>query len=124
VARRWEAQMQAITFRCTEETFGMPDPHIPDGAYIILVQNGRAEVGRYEEPRPPDEPMPMFDHPANVDELAADAMRAVQAAFPDIDPCGHARVFTCPPDLAARAVWRRAHRAEPGGAANWRPPEG
>ncbi len=108
--------MQQIAFRCTADTFGMPSPHIPDGAYIILVQDGRAEVGRYEEPRPPDQPSPAFDHPANGDELAGDALRAVLDAFPDIDPHGPALVFTCPPELAARAVWRRPHRAEPGAA--------
>jgi hypothetical protein len=99
--------MQAIIFRCTADTFGMPDPHVPDGSYIILVQDGQAEVGRYQAPRPPDEPSPVFDHPTNMGELAEDAMREVRAAFPDIDPHGPALVFTCPPELAARAVWRR-----------------
>ncbi len=89
----------------------MPTPHIPDGSLIILVQNGRAEIGRYEEPRPPEYRSPAFDHPANVEELADAAMTAVLQSFPDIDLYGDALVFTCPPDLATRAIWRRAHRA-------------
>jgi hypothetical protein len=97
--------MQQITFRCTSDTFGMPTPHIADGTYIILVQDGRAEIGRYEAPRPPDEPFLYFDHPANAQELADDAMQAVLAAFPNIDPYGDALVFTCPPELTERAVW-------------------
>jgi hypothetical protein len=103
--------MKQIQFRCTDDTFGMPSPQIPDGAFIILVQDGRAEVGRYEEPRPPDEPFPKFDHPVNVDELADDAMKAVQSAFPNVDPYGSSLIFTCPPELVGRAQWSRAHRA-------------
>jgi hypothetical protein len=103
--------MRLIEFRCTEDTYGMPFPHIPDGSIVILVQDGRAQVGRYEEPRPPDEPFPAFDHPANVEGLESEAMRRVLAEFPDIDPHGRALVFICPEELAARAVWKRAHRA-------------
>ena len=99
--------MEQITFRPTADTYGMPSPHIPDGSHIILVQDGRAEVGRYEEPRPPEEPSPSFDHPANTDELATDALRAVLAAYPDANLQGASLVFTCPPELAARAVWTR-----------------
>jgi hypothetical protein len=102
--------IQQITFRCTADTFGWPEPHIPDGTFVILVQDGRAEVGRYEEPRPPEEPSPAFEHPSNVPELAEDAMRAVRAAFPEMDLHGPSLVFTCPPELAARAVWQRPRR--------------
>jgi hypothetical protein len=102
--------IQQIEFRCTDDTYGMPFPPIPDGSIVILVQDGRAEVGRYEEPRPPDEPSPAFDHPANAADLSADALRAVLAAFPHIDLNGPAVTFTCPAELAARAVWPRPHR--------------
>lgn len=102
--------IQQIEFRCTEDTFGMPFPHIPDRSLVILVQDGRAEVGRYEEPRPQDEPSPAFDHPANSSELSADALAVVLTAFPHIDLNGPALTFTCPAELAARAVWTRPHR--------------
>jgi hypothetical protein len=102
--------IRQIEFRCTDATFGMPFPHIPDGSIVILVQDGRAEVGRYEEPRPPDEPSPAFDHPVNAEELAVDALRAVLGTFPYIDLNGPSLTFTCPDELAARTVWSRPHR--------------
>ena len=103
--------MERIIFRPTADTYGMPSPHIPDGSTIILVQDGRAEVGRYEEPHPPEEPSPAFSHPDNTAELAAGALQAVLAAYPETDLHDSSLVFTCPPELAARAVWSQTPSA-------------
>jgi hypothetical protein len=98
-------RMRRIEFRCTNDTYGMPFPHIPNGTVIIMVHEGRAQVGRYEEPQLPDKPWPAFAHPTNVAELETDAMRQVLGEFADIDPNKESLVFTCPQELAARAVW-------------------
>ena len=35
-----------IRFRVTDDTFGWPEPFVPDGAVVILVQDGRAQVSK------------------------------------------------------------------------------
>ena len=97
--------MQRIVFRVTETTFGSPEPYIPDGTYVILVQDGRAQVGRYEAPNPPDEPSPAFAHPVNVNDLESAALDAVRSAFPRFERIKTSQVYTCPTELAARAIW-------------------
>lgn len=97
--------MQRIVFRVTAETFGMPDPPVPNGTIMILVQDGEAEVGRYEAPTP-ESPWPAFDHPVNVEELAEEALEAVLAEHPGIDLHGPSLTFVCPEELTTRAVWK------------------
>lgn len=98
--------LDIIEFRCTADTFGMPDPHIDDGSVIILYQSGVAEVGRYEAPRPPDEPSPAFDHPANTEDLKAEALQAVRSAHPRLNSFERGYVLVCPDHLAKKAKWR------------------
>jgi hypothetical protein len=98
--------VQRVVFRPTAETFGLPDPPLADGTVVILVQDGAASVGRYEAPRPPEQPWPAFDHPLEDAALAAEALAAVLAAHPGLDTRGPSAVFVCPPAIAARAVWR------------------
>ena len=98
--------MNQIVFRCTADTFGMPDPHVASGTVMILVQDGRADVVRYDEPTPPDNPSPSFEHAINCADLRAEALQVVRTNFPTADILGDALTFTCPPDLAARARWK------------------
>ena len=114
--------MKQVVFRCTEDTYGMPDPFVPDGTVMILAQDGAAELSRYEAPTPPDDPFPRFDHPVNSAELQGEALKRVLAEHPDIDLHGNALTFVCPPDLAARAVWKqRSSQPYPRGSASpWR----
>lgn len=97
--------LDIIEFRMTADTYGMPHPHIDGGAMVILYQDGVAEVGRYEAPRPPGEPAPAFHHPANADELRAEALEAVRRAHPQLDSFARAWVLLCPEPLAAKARW-------------------
>jgi hypothetical protein len=84
----------------------MPDPPIPNGSYVILVQDGRAEVARYNEPAPPENPFPSLDHPLNWEELEADALDMVRAAFPGYAKLETSQMFTCPTELVERAIWK------------------
>ena len=97
--------LDVIEFRVTADTYGMPHPHIEDGTTIILYQDGVAEVGRYEAPRPPDEPSPAFNHPANTDELKAEALQSVRGAHPELDSFERGYVLLCPESLALKARW-------------------
>ena len=99
-------EIPEIVFRVTENTFGMPEPHIPDGTIVILLQNRTAEVGRYIAPSQPDDPSPAIDHPINSQELELDALIAVRKAFAQYLRSEIAHVYTCPPEIAARAIWK------------------
>src|SRR5262245_5744619 len=90
--------------------YGKPCIALAPGEAVILLQDGYAEVSRYE---PTDEPWGvLLDPAANAEELADDALAAVLTVEPKIDTNGDAATFTCPPDLAARAVWRTQRQQE------------
>ncbi len=97
--------MQRIVFRVTADTFGLPDPLVPNGAILIMVQDGRASLSRYESPTS-ETPWPAFDHPINIEELEAEALAAVLAEFPEAELHSSNLIFTCPAELAAKAVWK------------------
>lgn len=96
--------MEKITFKPTSKSFGSPEPYIPDGTFVILVQDGRAQVGRYEAATT-DVPWPTILHPVNSVQLESDALDAVRSAFPDFEEIKDSQVYTCPPELATRAIW-------------------
>ena len=96
--------MQEIVFRCTETTFGSPVPYIPNGTIIILVQDGEAIIGKYEEPTE-DEPSPSFSHPINESELKEETLETVKSHFPNVGASKNARTFVCPDYLFAKALW-------------------
>ena len=98
--------MQQITFRCTKDTFGYPDPYIPNGTIVILIQNGEAEIGRWEEPTPPENPMPSFDHPINTKELKAEVLQIVLKNHPNINLYGGFLCYVCPKEMASKAIWQ------------------
>ena len=92
--------MQRFTF----DGHGKPSIPLAHGEPVTLLQDGYAEVSRYE---PTDEPWGVLLDPAtNAEELADEALAAVLAFAPRIKGGGAAAAFTCPPDLAARATWR------------------
>jgi hypothetical protein len=92
--------VQEVAFRFTPSlmgSFDQPQPPIPNLAGVILLQQGEALVGAW------DAECCGFIHPANQAELAAEAMAAILAAYPDADLSStELRVFTCPPSLVAR----------------------
>ena len=75
------------------------------------MQNGRAEVGRYQAPDPPDEPFPAIVHPVNSADLETEAREAVRQAFPKFSRIKTSQVYTCPPEVAARAIWDNASQS-------------
>ncbi len=97
--------MQKVVFRFTADTNGTPEPHVPDATIMILVEDGIAEVVRYEEPRLPDVPWPSFSHPINAAELKAEALARVLEVAVEPELHGPCLFFVCPSELARRAVW-------------------
>lgn len=98
--------MQQIEFRCTEDTYGLPNPYIPDGTIVIIVQDGEAKIGKYEEPTPPENPFPAFSHPLNTDRLKQEALQIVLKNYSDTNLYGNCLFYVCPDKLASKAIWR------------------
>ena len=96
--------MEEIVFRVTETTYGSPFPYIPNGSIVILVQQGEAVIGKYEEPTE-DEPSPSFSHPINSAELKKEALEIVKVSYPNVAKSKNARTFICPETLSTKAKW-------------------
>lgn len=92
--------VQAVEFRFKPSLMGsfeQPEPPIPSLAGVILLQQGEALVGAW------DAECCGFIHPANQRELAAEALAAVLASYPNTDlTTNELRVFTSPPSLVDR----------------------
>jgi hypothetical protein len=97
--------MREIVFRCTANTYGSPFPYISDGTIVILVQQGEASIGHYEEPTGAN-PFPVFSHPTNNAELKQETLERVKSFYPDIATSDQARTFVCPESLASKAKWQ------------------
>ena len=96
--------VQEIVFRLSPSllgSFDQPNPAIPDGSGVILLQRGNAFVGSW------DAEVCGFVHPFNQHELAAEALAAVLGSYPDADmTTNELRVFTCPRSLVDQFVWQ------------------
>jgi hypothetical protein len=86
------------------EVFPYQPPFLPHHSALIILQDGRALVGRWNAE------MGGFDHPVNQLELAPDALAAILASCPDVDLAAASfRVFTCPPSVAERCDYDWTH---------------
>jgi hypothetical protein len=96
--------IQEIIFRFSPSLLGsydQPNPPIADNAAVIFLERGQALVGVW------DSATCGFSHPANQRELAADALKAILASYPDIDlTSAELRFFTCPDSLLNRFDWQ------------------
>jgi hypothetical protein len=99
---------------------GQLQPPIPHLGGIILLHRGQALVGAW------DAEAGSFIHPFNQWDLEREALAAILAAYPDLDPAGdELRVFTCPDPLVARfnfGNWQQEWLRQTRGAA-WRSSE-
>jgi hypothetical protein len=51
-----------IRFKVTDEFYGYPEPYIPPGTIVILIQDRKISISKYHEPTV-EEPFPSFTHP-------------------------------------------------------------
>jgi hypothetical protein len=77
---------------------------IADGTIVILVQDGRARVARYIQPRAVSE-FASYTIAFNAADLESDAMNCLRASLGNADG-----VFTCPVELACQAQFRGVRR--------------
>jgi hypothetical protein len=94
--------LERVVFRCTEDSYGTPEPFLSDRSPIIHWQNGRAEVSRYEAARPPGRPSPSRRPCVNWEDLEEIAKVAIRCVFGSETAEG---VYTCPPELWPFAEW-------------------
>lgn len=99
-----EKALVEIVFRCTETTFGSPEPFIENGRIIILVQNGKVTVGKYHAATDSD-PSFYFTHPKNEETLKIKALELIKMFKPHSLKNQNATFFTCPTTLEEEAAW-------------------
>lgn len=96
-----------IEFKVTDEFLGVPDPYIPDGAVIVLIQDGKVEIGRYNEPSN-KEPMPSITHPDkssdNLD-LTEQLLNIIKEKHPHYLASEIAIILTCPKFILEKVKW-------------------
>ena len=89
-----------IIFRDKMGVFDNPQPPVPDGAAIILLQYGEALVGQW------DASIGGFIHRSNQLELAQGALDAILASDAEIELTSNKlRTFLCPSEIASRFDW-------------------
>ncbi len=96
-----------IAFKVTDEFLGVPNPYIPDGVVVILIQDGKVEIGRYNEPSIKEQ-MPSIIHPDkssdNLD-LTEQLLNMIKEKLPQYLASEMAVVLTCPNSILEKVKW-------------------
>ena len=96
-----------IEFRVTHNTYGYPDPFIPDGSIVILIQDGKIEFSLYHEAT--DEyRYPSFSHPREQEKnkkLELEVTELLMLKYPEYLVSDTSIVLTCPVRIAEKIVW-------------------
>ena len=101
------SELILIKFRVTDKFYGYPDPFIPNGSVVILIQDGILEIARYNEPTD-DTPIPSFDHPKELSinkELANGLFNIIKEKYPQYLLSEVAVTLTCPSYIADKVLW-------------------
>jgi hypothetical protein len=82
------------------EIFPYTPPFLPHHAALIVLNCGKARVGRWNAK------LGGFSYTSNQLELAPEALAAILESYPEVDlTAPEFRVFTCPESLAKRAKY-------------------
>jgi hypothetical protein len=96
-----------IKFKVTNKLFGYPQPFIPDGSIVILIQEGRIEFSLYNEATQ-DFPNPTFNHPKEQEknrELELEVEELIKQKHPQYLTSDVSIVLTCPTRIAEKIIW-------------------
>ena len=100
-------EFAVIKFVVTDKYYGCPQPFIPDGTVVILMQEGRIELSRYIEPTI-ENPTAMFDHPGDPlvnKELEQCIFDIIKEKYPHHLLPDKSVVLSCPLSVAEKIVW-------------------
>src|SRR5882672_8236023 len=96
-----------IEFKVTDKYFGYPQPFIPNGYIVLLIQDGKVEISKYNEPTD-DNPIPSFDHPKDLPvnkELENRLLNTIKQRYPQYLTLDEAVILTCPNDVLEKIIW-------------------
>lgn len=100
--------MTLIRFKVTDKFYGYPEPYIPTGTIVILIQNGKTSISQYHEPTI-DDPFPNFTHPdptliKNM-EIEQKLYDLIQEKYPQYLTSEDSVVVLCPGKYLPEIVW-------------------
>jgi hypothetical protein len=98
----------SIKFKVTDKYMGYPEPFIPDGTIVLLIQNGEVIISKYHEPTDID-PYPSFSHPkleiGQNKEIQKKVYEIIKNEYPRHLKSEESNVLTCPLDFAKEIIW-------------------
>lgn len=101
------SELKLIKFKVTDKYYGYPDPFIPNGYIVLLIQDGKVRLSKYNEPTD-DNPTPSFDHPKDLPankELENKLLNTIKEKYPQHLTSDVAVILTCPNDLVEKIIW-------------------
>lgn len=84
-----------------------PTPYIPNGYIVLLIQDGKVEISRYNEPTEED-PMPSLDHRKDIPvnrELENELLNIIKDKYPQYLNPEVAVIVTCPKEIVEKVIW-------------------
>ena len=100
-------ELSLIEFLVTDKYFGWPNPFIPNGSIIILIQDNKLEFGIYNEPNE-ETPYPSFSHPIEPQknrEIELEIEKYIRQNHSEYFTSKNAIVLTCPSRIAEKIIW-------------------
>jgi hypothetical protein len=83
---------------------GSTDPVIPSGIEVVLIQKGKAEVGKLFYTT--GALNTYIDHPENNLELSQKALDIIKFKRPELLESGNAVMLTCPEEITNKMIWK------------------
>jgi hypothetical protein len=96
-----------IKFKVTDKHYGFPEPFIPNNYIVLLIQEGKVQISRYNEPTD-DNPFPTFEHPndnAVNKALESHLLKAIKEKHPQYLLSDRDIVVTCPENIVEKIIW-------------------
>ena len=96
-----------IKFKVTEDRLGYPEPFIPDGSIVLLIQEGNIQFSLYREATEKNG-YPTLIHPRdrekNID-LELEVKELIAKMHPEYLLSRDSIVLTCPNVIEKKIVW-------------------
>lgn len=96
-----------IKFTVTDKYYGVPDPYIPNGTTVLLIQGGRVRICRYEEPTDEDRIVRLSHAKDDVlnEILEADLLNVINYNYPQYLLQAEAVTLICPQNILDKIIW-------------------
>jgi len=102
-----EEDFALIKFTVTDKYYGVPEPYIPDGTVVLLVQDGRVSICKYEEPTDEDRSVRLNHAKDDIlnEILETDLLNVIRYNYPQYLLQDKAVILICPKDIIDKIIW-------------------